>query len=144
MKALRCAKVRFAEQRCRPRYTNTNSAAMASWCVVLGMAGNSRSRLGNRSSTRKFEREAIRFRSITAKLGSSFRGILPVVQEDFISRILLGEYRDDLSIAYYSKEIAFACELEGARAVLVVEYQYLATIPSACHTWAPIRRKRES
>ncbi|MDF2647302.1 MAG: AraC family transcriptional regulator [Paenibacillus sp.] len=62
------------------------------------------------------------------ELSQLVKGILPVVQEDFISRILLGEYRDDLSIAYYSKEIAFACELEGARAVLVVEYQYYDSV----------------
>ncbi|NOU87099.1 helix-turn-helix domain-containing protein [Paenibacillus sp. LMG 31460] len=62
------------------------------------------------------------------ELSQLVKGILPVVQEDFVSRILLGEYRDDLSIAYYSKEIAFTCELEGARAVLVVEYQYYDSV----------------
>lgn len=58
------------------------------------------------------------------ELSQLVKGILPVVQEDFITRILLGEYRDDLSIEYYSKEIAFSFKPHGPRAVLVIEYRY--------------------
>lgn len=56
------------------------------------------------------------------------KGALPIVQEDFITQILLGEYRDNLSIDYYSKEIAFPCEIKAARTVLVIEYHYYAHV----------------
>ncbi|WP_167858915.1 helix-turn-helix domain-containing protein [Paenibacillus cymbidii] len=58
------------------------------------------------------------------ELSQLVKGILPMVQEDFVTRILSGEYRDELAIAFYAKEIAFAYEPEAARAVFVIEYRY--------------------
>ncbi|WP_028550831.1 helix-turn-helix domain-containing protein [Paenibacillus sp. UNC451MF] len=58
------------------------------------------------------------------ELSQLVKGMLPMVQEDFITRILQGEYRDNLSIEYYAKEIAFDCKPEGARTVFVIEYHY--------------------
>ncbi|MEK3724544.1 AraC family transcriptional regulator [Paenibacillus sp. FSL H8-0034] len=52
------------------------------------------------------------------------KGALPIVQEDFITQILLGEYRDNLSIEYYSKEIAFPVVINATRTVLIIEYHY--------------------
>jgi two-component system response regulator YesN len=62
------------------------------------------------------------------ELSQWVKGVLPVVQEDFITQILLGTYRDNLSIEFYSKEIAFSCQVKDTRTVLVIEYHYYDNI----------------
>lgn len=51
-------------------------------------------------------------------------GMLPIVQEQFFTKILLGQYRDALSIEYYAKEIEFAYSHEAARTVLCISFHY--------------------
>jgi two-component system response regulator YesN len=58
------------------------------------------------------------------ELSQLVKGMLPMVQEDFVTRILTGEYRDNLSIEYYSKEIGFSCMPYRTRTVIVIEYHY--------------------
>lgn len=62
------------------------------------------------------------------ELSQRVRGIQPIVQEDFVVRMLLGEFRDELSIGYYAKEIAFPFEPRRLRAVLVIEYHWFAHV----------------
>ncbi|KZS47249.1 AraC family transcriptional regulator [Paenibacillus glucanolyticus] len=49
-------------------------------------------------------------------------GMLPIVQEQFFTKILLGQYRDALSIEYYAKEIEFSYSEAAARAVLCISF----------------------
>ena len=51
-------------------------------------------------------------------------GMLPIVKEQFISKILLGEYRDALSIAYYAKEIEFTYSSDTTRTVICIALHY--------------------
>ncbi|ACX63551.1 helix-turn-helix domain-containing protein [Paenibacillus sp. Y412MC10] len=51
-------------------------------------------------------------------------GMLPIVQEQFFTKILLGQYRDALSIEYYAKEIEFAYSHKAARTVLCISFHY--------------------
>jgi two-component system response regulator YesN len=51
-------------------------------------------------------------------------GMFPVVQELFVTKILLGEYRDALSIEYYAKEIEFTFNKNAMRTVLCIAYHY--------------------
>ncbi|MGM1048005.1 MAG: helix-turn-helix domain-containing protein [Bacillota bacterium] len=51
-------------------------------------------------------------------------GMLPIVQEQFFSKILLGQYRDALSIEYYAREIEFAYSNMAARTVLCISFHY--------------------
>jgi two-component system response regulator YesN len=62
------------------------------------------------------------------ELAALISGMAPIVKEDFITKILLGEYRDGLSIEYYAKEIDFAYHAKAARTVLCIEIQYYAAI----------------
>lgn len=51
-------------------------------------------------------------------------GMLPVMQEQFLTKILLGQYRDALSIEFYAKEIEFAYSHKAARTVLCISFHY--------------------
>ncbi|MBT2765495.1 helix-turn-helix domain-containing protein [Paenibacillus sp. ISL-20] len=55
-------------------------------------------------------------------------GMLPIVQEQFFTKILLGQYRDALSIEYYAKEIEFAYSHKAARTVLCISFHYDPTV----------------
>jgi two-component system response regulator YesN len=48
----------------------------------------------------------------------------PIVQENFITKMLLGEYGDNLSIELYAKEIDFNYDSKAARTVICIEIQY--------------------
>ncbi|MDR0267224.1 helix-turn-helix domain-containing protein [Paenibacillus sp.] len=58
------------------------------------------------------------------ELIQTVNGMFPIVQEQFIARVLFGEYRDSLSIEYYAKEIAFPYNPVEAATVLCIEIQY--------------------
>ncbi|PYI53981.1 helix-turn-helix domain-containing protein [Paenibacillus flagellatus] len=51
-------------------------------------------------------------------------GMYPIVHQHFIAKMLLGEYRDALSIDYYAKEIGFAYEPKAPRTVLCIDIQF--------------------
>jgi YesN/AraC family two-component response regulator len=92
---------------------------------LLPVNGNHR---GNDNDFDVIERFSMLLISEHKELSQLVKGTLPMVQEDFVTRILLGEYRDNLSIEYYSKEIAFSCQSEGMRTALVIEYHYYERI----------------
>ncbi|GIP33331.1 helix-turn-helix domain-containing protein [Paenibacillus sp. J2TS4] len=58
------------------------------------------------------------------ELSQMVGGMFPIVKEHFIMKILLGEYRDSLSIEYYAKEIDFPYQAKATRTVLCIEIQY--------------------
>ncbi|WNQ10153.1 helix-turn-helix domain-containing protein [Paenibacillus aurantius] len=58
------------------------------------------------------------------ELSQRVGGMYPIVEEHFISKILLGEYRDSLSIDYYAKEIDFRYRPITSATVLVIEFQF--------------------
>jgi two-component system response regulator YesN len=55
-------------------------------------------------------------------------GMSPVVHEYFLEKVLLGEFRDELSVAYYAKEIGFDANLEGQLAVMCIDIRYARDI----------------
>jgi AraC-like DNA-binding protein len=58
------------------------------------------------------------------ELSQRVSGMFPVVQELFVTKILLGEYRDALSIEYYAKEIKFIYNKNAERTVLCIAFHY--------------------
>ncbi|WP_263881672.1 helix-turn-helix domain-containing protein [Paenibacillus sp. PSB04] len=58
------------------------------------------------------------------ELTQTVNGMFPIVQEQFIVRVLFGQYRDSLSIEYYAKEIAFPYKPVSAATVLCIDIQY--------------------
>ncbi|WP_240763160.1 helix-turn-helix domain-containing protein [Paenibacillus thalictri] len=62
------------------------------------------------------------------QLSQLVSGMFPIVQEDFIAKILSGEYRDNLSIALYAKEIDFPYDPSVTRTVLCIEIQYYSRV----------------
>jgi len=54
------------------------------------------------------------------ELSHMVHGMLPIVQEQFVTKLLLGQYRDALSIEYYAKEIEFTYNPVAARTVLTI------------------------
>lgn len=84
------------------------------------------------------EFEAIRQRSrlLVAEhkdMAELIDGMSPVMHEYFLGKVLLGEFRDELSVGYYAKEIGFDASAAGRLAVLCVEIQYV-TVPGASLT----------
>jgi len=51
-------------------------------------------------------------------------GMRPIIQEQFVAKILLGQYRDSLSIMYYAKEIGFNYSSGAARTVYCIVFHY--------------------
>ncbi|MED5020126.1 helix-turn-helix domain-containing protein [Paenibacillus chibensis] len=70
---------------------------------------------------KRFSRSLI---SKNKELIQTVSGMFPIVQEQFIARVLFGEYRDSLSIEYYAKEIAFPYKPVSAATVLCIDIQY--------------------
>jgi two-component system response regulator YesN len=62
------------------------------------------------------------------ELSELVSGMSPIVQEDFIAKMLSGEYRDNLSIELYAREIDFVYERNVARTVLCIEIQYYSWV----------------
>ncbi|NHN34212.1 helix-turn-helix domain-containing protein [Paenibacillus agricola] len=62
------------------------------------------------------------------ELSALVSGMFPIVQEDFIAKILSGEYRDHLAIELYAKEIDFYYERNVARTVLCIEIHYFSWV----------------
>ncbi|MFK7696753.1 helix-turn-helix domain-containing protein [Paenibacillus sp. HJGM_3] len=60
------------------------------------------------------------------ELSQRVSGMFPVVQEQFIAKIIHGEFRDELSIEYYAREIHFAYQKHAQRTVLCVAFHYNA------------------
>ncbi|WGU97244.1 helix-turn-helix domain-containing protein [Paenibacillus dendritiformis] len=58
------------------------------------------------------------------ELSQRVSGMLPIVQEHFVTKIVQGEYRDALSIETYAKEIDFACAKKVARTVLGIALHF--------------------
>jgi len=54
------------------------------------------------------------------QLSQLIHGMMPIVHEHFLARILLGNYRDELSIEIYAKEIGFVYHKKAARTVFCV------------------------
>ena len=61
------------------------------------------------------------------ELAQTVNGMYPIVQEQFIVRVLFGEYRDSLSVGYYAKEISFHCNPVATATVLCIEIQFYAS-----------------
>ncbi|WP_159882406.1 helix-turn-helix domain-containing protein [Paenibacillus puerhi] len=62
------------------------------------------------------------------ELSDRVSSMIPIVQEDFISKILLGEYSDNLSIELYAKEIDFDFDSKLTRTVICIHIQYYARV----------------
>lgn len=62
------------------------------------------------------------------ELSQLVHGMSPIVQERFITKILQGQYRDSLSIEYYSKEIDFFYHPKGQRTVLCLEIDFYSRL----------------
>jgi AraC-like DNA-binding protein len=62
------------------------------------------------------------------ELTNMVSSMAPIVQEDFISKMLLGEYRDNLSIDFYAKEIDFYYDPKAAKTVICIEIQYYSWV----------------
>ncbi|MGG3840879.1 helix-turn-helix domain-containing protein [Paenibacillus thiaminolyticus] len=58
------------------------------------------------------------------ELSQRVSGMLPIVQEHFVTKIVQGEYRDALSIETYGKEIDFAYAKKAARTVLCIALHF--------------------
>ncbi|GAB6929114.1 hypothetical protein JCM10914A_30970 [Paenibacillus sp. JCM 10914] len=58
------------------------------------------------------------------ELSQQVSGMLPIVQEQFVAKILVGQYRDALSIEYYAREVEFAYSDTGVRTVLCISFHY--------------------
>jgi len=58
------------------------------------------------------------------ELAQTVNGMFPIVQEQFIVKVLFGEYRDNLSVGYYAKEISFHCNPVATATVLCIEIQF--------------------
>jgi len=58
------------------------------------------------------------------QLSQMVSGMMPIVQEHFVTKILLGEYRDALSIEIYAKEIDFPYNKKAMRTALAVALHY--------------------
>lgn len=58
------------------------------------------------------------------ELSQLVNGMFPVVHEHFAVKMLLGEYRDALSIEYYAKEIEFIYDPSAVRTVLCIAFHY--------------------
>ncbi|WP_217556661.1 helix-turn-helix domain-containing protein [Paenibacillus sp. GbtcB18] len=58
------------------------------------------------------------------QLNQRVTGMFPIVQEHFVTKILLGEYRDALSIETYAGEIGFTYTKKAARTVLGIALHY--------------------
>ncbi|CAN7353130.1 helix-turn-helix domain-containing protein [Paenibacillus sp. LjRoot153] len=62
------------------------------------------------------------------ELSQRMNGMFPLMQEFFITKILQGEYQDELSIAYYAKEIDFTYDKQAMRTVLCIAFHYNAEV----------------
>ncbi|MGZ9583668.1 helix-turn-helix domain-containing protein [Paenibacillus marinisediminis] len=60
------------------------------------------------------------------QLSQLINGMLPIVQEHFIAKMLQGQYRDELSIETYAKEIGFTYSKKAMRTVLCIAFHYSA------------------
>lgn len=58
------------------------------------------------------------------QLSQLINGMLPIVQENFIAKILQGQYRDALSIETYAREIGFKCNSRMIRTVVCIAFHY--------------------
>ncbi|MGG4395568.1 helix-turn-helix domain-containing protein [Paenibacillus thiaminolyticus] len=58
------------------------------------------------------------------ELSQRVSGMLPIVQEYFVTKIVQGEYRDALSIETYATEIDFPYAKKAARTVLVIALHF--------------------
>lgn len=58
------------------------------------------------------------------ELSQRMSGMFPFLQELFVTKILQGEYQDELSIAYYAKEIEFTYDKHAMRTVLCIAFHY--------------------
>ncbi len=59
-------------------------------------------------------------------LQQRFNEMKPVIHENFLSKVLAGEFKDELSIAYYCKEIDLSFDMSAPKQVVCVELQYFA------------------
>lgn len=53
-------------------------------------------------------------------------GMQPFMQEQFVTQLLLGQYRDELSIDYYAREIGFAYNKHTPRTVIAIALHFNA------------------
>ncbi|SDD13259.1 Two-component response regulator, YesN/AraC family, consists of REC and AraC-type DNA-binding domains [Paenibacillus sp. UNCCL117] len=58
------------------------------------------------------------------KLSQRVDGMLPILQEYFIAKILLGEYKDALAIKFYAEEIDFNYARKASRTVFCIALHY--------------------
>ncbi|MNI00957.1 HTH-type transcriptional regulator YesS [compost metagenome] len=58
------------------------------------------------------------------QLSQQVNGMVPIVQEHFVTKMLLGEYRDALSIEFYAREIDFPYNHQAERTVLCISFHY--------------------
>ncbi|MBD2847914.1 AraC family transcriptional regulator [Paenibacillus sp. IB182496] len=61
-------------------------------------------------------------------------GTAPVVHEHFLGKLLSGELKDELAVAYYGKEIGLDARSAGPLAVLCVEFNWLPVTASWTET----------
>lgn len=60
------------------------------------------------------------------KLSQLIQGMKPIVHEHFIAKIVTGQYRDELSIEMYAKEIGFAYSKKASRTVFCIGFHFSA------------------
>ncbi|MBD2847445.1 AraC family transcriptional regulator [Paenibacillus sp. IB182496] len=58
------------------------------------------------------------------EMAELIEGISPVMHEYFLSKVLLGEFRDGLSVEYYAREVGFDTAFADTLAVLCIELRY--------------------
>ncbi|MDR6879791.1 helix-turn-helix domain-containing protein [Bacillus sp. 3255] len=58
------------------------------------------------------------------ELSQRMSGMVPYMHELFVTKMLLGEYQDELSIAFYAKEIRFTYDKHAVRTVLTIAFHY--------------------
>jgi AraC-like DNA-binding protein len=80
------------------------------------------------SLSRRLHKPILEIKAENKELTALISGMAPIVQEDFVAKILLGEYRDSLSIEYYAKEIDFFYHPKAVRTVLCIEIQHYAAV----------------
>ncbi|MEK3884716.1 AraC family transcriptional regulator [Paenibacillus sp. PL2-23] len=68
-------------------------------------------------------------------------GMSPIMHEIFLGKILLGEFRDELSIAYYAKEIGFRAHKQCELAALCIELVYAPDITETAKSYMMIDLK---
>lgn len=99
--------------------------------IKSGLASHSQLEAGLLSVGNDFEvikRASSKLITENKELSQLVHEMSPIIQERMISKILHGEYRDNLSIEYYAKEIDFHYQSKALRTVLCLEIDFYSRL----------------